>query len=200
MKIHALFISTSIRPNRDRTVSTIFAAVPGSQKSPSTSTRFADAGNRLILVMFREFTTPLKPSFWNTSTSPAPIPCEAPVTIDVFRVFAFLLLLSALSEWYESNDVLPFLKRIFAHITLALNSAFSLAIARGLHLAPLTMHREGDTLVRFKNSRTRSSIERCRAESRSRGCCASVAMPGTWRTARLGAHTIYISTGYYNAS
>ena len=40
-------------------VSTIFAAVFGSPMSPSTSARFADAGNGFALVMFREFATTL---------------------------------------------------------------------------------------------------------------------------------------------
>src|SRR5215470_16785110 len=54
--------------------------------SPSTSARFADAANGFALVICREFATTLYPRFTNASTSPAPIPCEAPVTIAVFRV------------------------------------------------------------------------------------------------------------------
>src|SRR5712692_6335193 len=59
MNIPALFISTSTRPNRDKAVSTIFVAVFGSPMSPSTSARFADAGNGFALLMFREFATTL---------------------------------------------------------------------------------------------------------------------------------------------
>ena len=59
IKIPALFTSTSTRPNRDMAVSTILAAVFGSPMSPSTSARFADAGNGFALVMFREFPTTL---------------------------------------------------------------------------------------------------------------------------------------------
>src|SRR5450432_2958052 len=56
--------------------------------SPSTSAIFAAAANEFALVMFREFATTLYPRFRNASTSPAPIPREAPVTIAVFAVFA----------------------------------------------------------------------------------------------------------------
>src|SRR6266853_5601775 len=59
IKIPALFISTSTRPNRDTAVSTILAAVFGSPMSPSTRARFADAGNGFVLVMLREFPTTL---------------------------------------------------------------------------------------------------------------------------------------------
>jgi len=59
IKTPALFISTSIRPNRDTAVSTIFAAVRGSPMSPSTSATFAAAGNGFALVMLREFATTL---------------------------------------------------------------------------------------------------------------------------------------------
>src|SRR5436190_5501518 len=88
IKTPALFISTSIRPNRDTAVSTIVAAVPGWPMSPSTSATFAAAANGFALVTFREFATTLYPRFRNASTSPAPIPREAPVTIAVFLVFA----------------------------------------------------------------------------------------------------------------
>src|SRR5438445_5648950 len=88
IKTPALFISTSIRPNRDTAVSTIVAAVPGWPMSPSTNATFAAAGNGFSLVMCREFATTLYPRFRNASTSPAPIPREAPVIIAVFVVFA----------------------------------------------------------------------------------------------------------------
>jgi hypothetical protein len=86
--LRMLFTSTSIRPNRDAAVSTTFEAVRGSPMSPSTSATLASAGNGFALVMFREFATTLYPRFRNASTSPAPIPREAPVTIAVFAVFA----------------------------------------------------------------------------------------------------------------
>src|SRR5947207_15615748 len=59
IKTPALFISTSIRPNRDTAVSTIFAAVRGSPMSPSTSATFVAVENGFAVVMFREFATTL---------------------------------------------------------------------------------------------------------------------------------------------
>src|SRR5262249_4224715 len=84
----ALFISTSIRPNLETAVSTILAAVSGSPISPSTSATFEAAANGLALVMVREFATTLYPRLRNASTSPAPIPREAPVIIAVLLVCA----------------------------------------------------------------------------------------------------------------
>src|SRR5580698_9723180 len=77
-------MSASIRPNLARAVSTIRAAVFGSPMSPSTSARSSDGGNGCALVMLRELATTRQPRFENASTIPAPIPCEAPVTITVF--------------------------------------------------------------------------------------------------------------------
>jgi hypothetical protein len=84
MKTPALLINTSILPNFDTAVSTIFTAVLRSPMSPSTSARFPDAENGFALEMCREFATTLYPRFKNASTTPAPIPREAPVTIAVF--------------------------------------------------------------------------------------------------------------------
>jgi len=56
--------------------------------SPSTSATFAAAANGFSFVMCREFATTLYPRFRNASTSPAPIPRDAPVRIAVFVVFA----------------------------------------------------------------------------------------------------------------
>src|SRR5258707_14995854 len=73
--------------------------------SPSTSARLSDAGNGFAFVMCRELPTTLEPRFKNASTSPAPIPCEAPVTIAVFCVFAISkLLLGARFEYPEVNE------------------------------------------------------------------------------------------------
>src|SRR5689334_18738572 len=87
-----------MRPNRDRAVSTILAAVLGSPMSPSTSATFGAPANGFALVMFREFATTLYPRFRNASTRPAPIPRDAPVIIAVLPVFAICelrLLISA---------------------------------------------------------------------------------------------------------
>src|SRR6266850_8443031 len=56
--------------------------------SPSTSATFAASANGFSFVMCREFATTLYPRLRKASTSPAPIPREAPVTIAVFVVFA----------------------------------------------------------------------------------------------------------------
>src|SRR5438105_15279079 len=106
IKTPALFISTSIRPNRDTAVSTILAAVPGWPMSPSTSAIFAAPANGFSLVMFREFATTLYPRFRNASTSPAPIPREAPVTIAVFAVFAICEILFSVQFARTSHSTL----------------------------------------------------------------------------------------------
>src|SRR6185369_257946 len=111
MKTPALFISTSIRPNRDTAVSTIFAPVRGSPMSPSTSATFAAVENGFAFVMFREFATTLYPRFRNASARPAPIPREAPVTIAVFAAFAISSLpLTAIS--YEPQSLAFSLLRV----------------------------------------------------------------------------------------
>src|SRR5438309_8107399 len=56
--------------------------------SPSTNAKFASAAKLFPFVLSREFATTLYPRFRNASTSPAPIPRDAPVTIAVFVVFA----------------------------------------------------------------------------------------------------------------
>ncbi len=113
IKTPALFISTSIRPNRDTAVSTILAAVRGSPMSPSTGATFAAAWNGFALVMFREFATTLYPRFRNASTRPAPIPREAPVTIAVFVVFAISKLLLA-SSWRGPYNLALSLLRVYS--------------------------------------------------------------------------------------
>src|SRR6267142_546705 len=60
IKTPALLTSTSIRPNRDTAVSTIFAAVRGSPMSPSTSATFAAVENGFTLVIFREFASQVR--------------------------------------------------------------------------------------------------------------------------------------------
>src|SRR6266478_5968080 len=82
--------------------------------SPSTSATFAAAANGFSFVMCREFAITLYPRLRNASTSPAPIPRDAPVTIAVFVVFAIcvlpfsvLLALSPLTVWLQGPPLFP---------------------------------------------------------------------------------------------
>src|SRR5215470_16660802 len=80
----ALLTSTSIDWKRDSAVSTILAAVAGSPMWPSTRATRLEAATSADWVTFRELATTLKPRSTNPFTIPAPIPCEAPVTMAVF--------------------------------------------------------------------------------------------------------------------
>src|SRR5262245_15973054 len=80
----ALLTSASIDLKRDSAVSTILAAVAGSPMSPSTRATRSEAATSVDWAIFRELATTLKPRSKNTLTIPAPIPCEAPVTMAVF--------------------------------------------------------------------------------------------------------------------
>src|SRR5437879_13824500 len=81
----ALLTSTSIDLKRDSAVSTILAAVAGSPMWPSTRAMRSEAATSADWVTFRELATTLKPRSTNALTIPAPIPCDAPVTMAVFR-------------------------------------------------------------------------------------------------------------------
>src|SRR6202011_1997778 len=81
----ALLTNTSIDLKRDSAVSTILAAVAGSPMWPSTRATWLEAATSVDWVTFRELATTLQPRSTNPFTIPAPIPCEAPVTMAVFR-------------------------------------------------------------------------------------------------------------------
>src|SRR5262249_50445588 len=97
----ALLISTSMRPKRDTAASTTLSAVFGSPISPLINARFADRGKEFAFAIFREFAPTLYPRFKTSSSSAAPIPWEAPVTIAVFCasvIFAFLFTVQTKSK------------------------------------------------------------------------------------------------------
>src|SRR6266446_4986808 len=96
----ALLTSTSIDLKRDSAVSTILAAVAGSPMWPSTRATWSEAATSVDWVTFRELATTLKPRSTNAFTMPAPIPCEAPVTMAVFR---WLLMVIYLQKSVLSN-------------------------------------------------------------------------------------------------
>src|SRR5260370_15855376 len=52
---------------------------------PSTRATWLEAATSVDWVTFRELATTLKPRSTNPCTIPAPIPCDAPVTMAVFR-------------------------------------------------------------------------------------------------------------------
>src|SRR5262249_37831678 len=82
-KMPALLTSTSIDLKRDSAASTILAAVTGSPMSPSTRATRSEAATSVDWVSFSELATTLKPRSTNAFTIPAPMPCEAPVTMAV---------------------------------------------------------------------------------------------------------------------
>src|SRR5262249_16718010 len=83
-KMPALLTRTSIDLKRDSAVSTILGAVADSPMWPSTRATLSEAATSVDLLTFRELATTLKPRSTNAFTIPAPMPCEAPVTMAVF--------------------------------------------------------------------------------------------------------------------
>src|SRR5262245_1827473 len=101
----ALLTSTSIDLKRDSAVSTILAAVAGSPMWPSTRAMWSEAATSVDWVTLRELATTLKPRSTNAFTIPAPIPCDAPVTMAVFRV---LLMIVYLETDFSQVEKIPF--------------------------------------------------------------------------------------------
>src|SRR5215813_5893053 len=89
----ALLTRTSIDSKRDSAVSTILAAVAGSPMWPSTRATCLEAATSVDWVIFLEVATTLKPRSTNSFTIPAPIPCDAPVTMAVFPVLLMIVYL-----------------------------------------------------------------------------------------------------------
>src|SRR5271166_3606839 len=98
----ALLTSTSIDLKRDSAVSTILAAVAGSPMSPSTRATRSEAATSADWVNFCELATTLQPRSTNAFTTPAPMPCEAPVTTAVFRVL-FMVVSLRYRAWPTSR-------------------------------------------------------------------------------------------------
>src|SRR5229473_7682795 len=96
----ALLTSASIDLKRDSAVSTILAAVAGSPMWPSTRATWLDAATSVDWVTFRELATTLNPRSTNPFTIPAPIPCEAPVTMAVFRWLLMVAYLQHGWRWF----------------------------------------------------------------------------------------------------
>src|SRR5689334_10931229 len=101
----ALLTNTSMAPKRDSAVSTTLAAVAGWPMSPSTRATRSEAATSVDWVTFRELATTLNPRSTKAFTTPAPMPCEAPVTMAVFR---WLLMVGYLQNgwlWFGLLDV-----------------------------------------------------------------------------------------------
>src|SRR5258706_10930954 len=108
-KMPALLTSTSTDLKRDSAVSTILAAVAGSPMWPSTRATWLEATTSVDWVTLRELATTLKPRSKNAFTIPAPIPCDAPVTIAVFLVLLMIVCLetdfSHVRGWSSRSEI-----------------------------------------------------------------------------------------------
>src|SRR5262249_48384308 len=121
-KMPALLTSALIDLKRDSAVSTILAAVAGSPMWPSTRATWLEAATSVDWVTFRELATTLNPRRANAFTIPAPIPCEAPVTMAVFRWLLMVVYLepgswrrSGGSEVRVQHDAVSGLARFLSH-------------------------------------------------------------------------------------
>src|SRR5262249_2913681 len=99
----ALLTNASMDLKRASAVSTTLAAVAGSPMWPSTRATWSEATTSVDWVTFRELATTLKPRSTNAFTIPAPIPCDAPVTIAVFR---WLLMVAYLQKFLLRESIL----------------------------------------------------------------------------------------------
>src|SRR3954466_15049092 len=82
-KIPAFATTASIEPNFLRASSATFSAVSNWPMSPSINARWSEVESSLDFVAFRAVPTTLYPRARNARTIPAPMPCDAPVTITV---------------------------------------------------------------------------------------------------------------------
>src|SRR6266404_7243691 len=82
-KIPAFATTASIEPNFLKASSATFCAVSICPMSPSIKARWSEGGRSFDFVAFRAVPTTLYPRARNARTIPAPMPCDAPVTITV---------------------------------------------------------------------------------------------------------------------
>src|SRR6476659_929269 len=100
----ALLTSTSMDWKRDSAVATILATVAGSPMWPSTRATWSEAATSVDWVTFGELATTLNPRSINPFTIPALIPCEAPVTMAVFR-WLLMIATSKTGGWLGLLDI-----------------------------------------------------------------------------------------------
>src|SRR4029077_9360335 len=108
-KMPALATTASIEPNFLRARPATFCAGSICPMSASINARWSEAESSLDFVALRAVTTTWYPRARNARTIPAPMPCDAPVTITVLGGL-FTVSLSKIgiaSRWYK--QVPPFL-------------------------------------------------------------------------------------------
>src|SRR4051812_36174984 len=125
---------------------------------PSTRATWSEDATSVDWVTFRELATTLKPRSTSAFTMPAPMPCEAPVTMAVFRVLLMVLSL---------EDVLSLVVAGGVSASTPATSGCLLAVS-GLDLLPLQIasHRRNVLHVSARSAgaprRTRATCQ-CRA-------------------------------------